>query len=70
MEKIILRPGVSAIHSYKDRDITDNGNTVFIGIFFNISPLAEESELQEFMVLDLVREFCGCCFKGEILAVF
>ena len=45
LEKLRMRPGICAVHSYIDRDISDDLDAFFIGIFFQFHPLLIEFKL-------------------------
>ena len=45
LEKLRMSPGICTVHSYIDRDISDDLDTFFVGIFFQFHPLFIEFEL-------------------------
>ena len=42
LEQMLVRPHIGAVHRYKNRDITDDADTVVICIFFDSFPLVKE----------------------------
>ena len=45
LEKLRMSPGICTVHSYIDRDISDDLDTFFVGIFFQFHPLFIEFKL-------------------------
>ena len=56
LEQLGIRPGIRAVKSYIDRNITDNTDSVFIGIIFQLFPLCAELILLKTDELDFLSE--------------
>ena len=64
LEKLRMSPGIRTVHSYIDRNIPNDLDTFFIGIFFQFHPLFIEFKLHILLEFNIKIQFSAVVIHG------